>query len=98
MIYDLQKASMWKRISAFLFDAIMVSVVAVLCAWLISVVTGFDGHYDRLTERYDHYEEEYGISFDMKLSEYEAMTAEELKVSVDPDSVAVRVVDTVYAD
>lgn len=80
MIYDLQKASMWKRISAFLFDAIMVSVVAVLCAWLISVVTGFDGHYDRLTERYDYYEEEYGISFDMKLSEYEAMTAEELKV------------------
>lgn len=97
MIYDLQKASMWKRISAFLFDAIMVSVVAVLCAWLLSVVTGFDGHYDTLTERYGHYEEEYGISFDMKLSEYEAMTAEELKVLDDAYAALSRDDQAVYA-
>ncbi len=97
MIYDLQKASMWKRISAFLFDAIMVSIVAVLCAWLLSVVTGFDGHYDTLTERYGHYEEEYGISFDMQLSEYEAMTAEELKVLDDAYAALSRDDQAVYA-
>lgn len=79
MIYDLQKASMWKRISAFLFDSIMLGIVAVLCAWLLSVVTGFDGHYDTLTERYAHYEEAYGVSFSQTLAEYEQMTAEELK-------------------
>ncbi len=80
MIYDLQKASMWKRISAFLFDGIMLGVVAVLCAWLLSIATGFDGHYNVLTERYAHYETQYNMSFNMTLSEYEAMTAEELKV------------------
>ncbi|MBQ4553215.1 MAG: RDD family protein [Clostridia bacterium] len=80
MIYDLQKASMWKRISAFLFDGIMLGVVAVLCAWLLSIATGFDGHYNVLTERYAHYETQYNVSFNMTLSEYEAMTAEELKV------------------
>lgn len=79
MIYDLQKASMWKRISAFLFDAILLSVVAVLCAWLLSVVTGFDGHYQTLEDSYARYETEYGVQFDMTLSEYEALTKEELK-------------------
>ena len=79
MIYDLQKASMWKRISAFLFDSIMLGFVAVLCAWLLSVVTGFDGHYDTLPERYAHYEEAYGVSFSQTLAEYEQMTAEELR-------------------
>lgn len=79
MIYDLQKASMWKRISAFLFDVIMLSMVAVLCAWLLSVVTGFDGHYDTLAQSYAHYEEEYGVAFDMGLTEYEAMNDEQMQ-------------------
>ena len=79
MIYDLQKASMWKRISAFLFDAILLSVVAVLCAWLLSMITGFDGHYQTLEDSYARYETEYGVQFDMTLSEYEALTKEELK-------------------
>ena len=79
MIYDLQKASMWKRISAFLFDAILLSVVAVLCAWLLATVTGFDRHYQTLEESYAHYETEYNVQFDLKLSEYEALTTEELQ-------------------
>ena len=79
MIYDLQKASMWKRISAFLFDALLLSVVAVLCAWLLSMITGFDGHYQTLEDSYARYETEYGVQFDMTLSEYEALTKEELK-------------------
>jgi len=69
---------MWKRISAFLFDAIMLSIIAVLCAWILSVITGFDGHYKTLTERYAHYETEFNVSFDMTLSEYEALNEEEL--------------------
>lgn len=79
MIYDLQKASMWKRISAFLFDAIMLSIVAVLCAWLLSVITGFDGHYDTLTQRYAYYEAEYGVQFNLTLTQYESMSTEELE-------------------
>ncbi|MBR5232448.1 MAG: RDD family protein [Clostridia bacterium] len=73
MIYDLQKASMWKRISAFLFDAIILGIVAVLCAWLLSVVTGFDGHYATLEESYARYEAEYGVKFDLTMAEYESL-------------------------
>ena len=52
MIYDLQKATMWKRISAWLFDTILLAIVAVLCAWLVSVISGFDGYNAALAERY----------------------------------------------
>ena len=38
MILDLQKASMWKRISAFLFDGILLSIVAVLFALVLSTL------------------------------------------------------------
>lgn len=78
MIYDLQKASMWKRISAFLFDAILLSIVAVLCAWLLSVVTGFDGHYKTLEDSYARYEAEFGVKFDVSLTEYESMSETDL--------------------
>ncbi|MBQ8554397.1 MAG: RDD family protein [Clostridia bacterium] len=77
MIYDLQKASMWKRISAFLFDAILLSVVAVLCAWLLSVALGYDGYSATLNDAYARYGESYGVDFNMSLTEYESMTAEQ---------------------
>ena len=74
MIYDLQKASMWKRISAFLFDGILLGIVAVLFAWLLSAALGYDGYHNALNACYARYEEEYGVSFHMSLSEYEGMT------------------------
>ena len=40
MIYDLQKASMWKRVSAWLFDTILLSIVAVGFAFLLSTILG----------------------------------------------------------
>ena len=78
MIYDLQKASMWKRMSAFLFDVILLGIVAVLFAWGLSAVTGFDRHNDALAAAYDRYGEQYGVNFDMTLAEYEAITPEQM--------------------
>lgn len=77
MIYDLQKASMWKRISAFLFDAIILCIVAVLFAWLLSVALGYDGYNTALTEAYERYGEEYGIDLRMGYHEYEVLSPEE---------------------
>lgn len=77
MVFDLQKASMWKRISAFLFDAIILCVVAVLFAWLLSVAVGYDGYNKTLTEAYARYSEEYQIDLRMGYSEYEALLPEE---------------------
>ena len=75
MIYDLQKASMWKRISAFLFDAILLGIVAVLFATVLSGITRYDQFNAALDEAYARYGELYGVDFQLSLSEYDAMTA-----------------------
>ena len=70
MIYDLQKASMWKRISAFLCDIILFCIVAVGIAFLLSVVFGIDAKQDQMVEICEQYAQDY------KLNEF--MTKEEL--------------------
>ena len=77
MIYDLQRASMWKRISAFLFDGILLAIVAVLFGCVLSGVTGYDNYNHTLDEAQARYGEMYGVNFDLSLSEYDAMTAGE---------------------
>ena len=74
---ELQKASMWKRISAFLFDFIMLGIVAVLIAWGLSAVTGYDSYSRTVTESYAKYSEEYGIDLRLTQSEYETLSADE---------------------
>ena len=78
MILDTQKASMWKRISAFLFDGILLTIAAVLFAWLISVAVNYDQPANRLQESYARYEAEYGVDFDMSMDAYAALTEDEL--------------------
>lgn len=77
MITDIQRASMWKRISAFLFDAIMVVILAVAFASLLSFAFGYDGFNAELESHYDRYEKEYGVKFDIGSADYLAMTKEE---------------------
>lgn len=78
MIYDLQKASMWKRCSAALFDGILLCIVAVLFGWLLSTALGFDGYNAALDASYAKYEEAYGVNLRLSLAEYEALSQEEL--------------------
>lgn len=77
MIYDLQKASMWKRISAFLFDVILMSMLAVLLALLFSAVTGYDSHYTVFRSAYDRYYEEYDLTDGILTADPASLTAEE---------------------
>ena len=79
MIYDLQKANMWKRISAFLFDGILLGILAVLFAWLLSMILRYDNWNNKLNDAYARYGEEYGVAFDISLSEYEALSPEEVE-------------------
>lgn len=53
MIYDLQKASILKRISAFLLDFILICIVAVGAAALFSLVLNFDEAYQGYYDRYE---------------------------------------------
>lgn len=61
MIYDLQKASMWKRISAFLCDIILFCIVAVGVALLLSSVLGIDAQQEKMVAICDRYAEEYAL-------------------------------------
>lgn len=77
MSLDLQKASMWKRISAYIFDGILMITLAVAFGWLLSLILGYDGYNDQVNQAYAKYEAEYGVVFDVTQSEYDAMTQEQ---------------------
>ena len=76
MIHDLQKAGFWKRIAAWMFDGILLSVLAVGFGLLLSAVLGYDGYSTALEESYAQYGAEYGVVFDISQEEYLAMTDE----------------------
>ena len=56
MVGDIQKASMLKRISAFILDLIAIAIIATLFSYLISLISGFDSWNQRLEEAYSTYE------------------------------------------
>ena len=76
MNYDMQKASVTKRISAFLFDGILTGIIIVAVAWLLSVVLNYDGYSQNLSKAYETYEKQYGINFEISQDEYAALTQE----------------------
>lgn len=78
MIFDLQKASIWKRISAGIFDGILLGILAVGAAWLLSVILNYNGYNDTLLGAYERYETQYGITFEITQDAYNAMSPEEL--------------------
>lgn len=77
MKLDLQKASMLKRISAWILDVIVLLIVIVGAASLISGITGYDNYGVELEEYYNKYETQYGVIFDITQEEYSAMTEAE---------------------
>lgn len=77
MIYDLQKASMLKRISAYILDLILLVILVTGCAALLSSVLHYDSYSDSLLDYYTKYETEYGTSFDYSEEDYNALPAED---------------------
>jgi hypothetical protein len=73
MVFDLQKASMWKRISASLFDFILLAMATVGFALILSAAFGYDKYNTQLEEAYTKYETKYSIEFDIS-EEYMSWT------------------------
>lgn len=71
---DLQKASVMKRLAAWLLDAILVCVLAVGFAVILSAVLRYDAQYNSLQAGYDRYESQYGVELNITTEEYENMT------------------------
>ena len=70
---DLQKASVWKRISALALDGILLSILIVGFAFLLSLAIGYDAHSARLARYYSDYETEYGITFSISQEEFASL-------------------------
>ncbi|MCD7859154.1 MAG: RDD family protein [Firmicutes bacterium] len=79
MIYDLQKASMWKRFSAFLCDFVLAITLAVFFAYLLSIAFSYDTHNEALQEGYNAYAEQFGVDFGISSDEYYSLTDEQLQ-------------------
>ena len=82
MIYDLQKASVLKRISAFLLDFILTVILLTGFMWGISAVAGYDTYSDTLSARMEEIKVEYGVpeiaeKYEINIDSFANMTEEE---------------------
>lgn len=80
MIYDLQKASLLKRASAWLLDMILLCILVVGVASMMSGLLKYDGYYNTLNSCKEKYEVQYGVKFDIAEDDYNAKTPEEKKL------------------
>lgn len=77
MRFDLQKANIWKRASAFLLDGILLAILATGFIFLLSAITGYDVYNEKVNASYEKYESEYGITFEITEEEFLALTDED---------------------
>ena len=77
MRLDLQKASLSKRLPAWMLDTILLVVLATALAALLSFALGYDGYSQQLQAAYDKYETIYGVDFDLTQEEQEKLTDEQ---------------------
>lgn len=85
MSYDVQKASLVKRASAFLLDIILIAVLAVGFMALLSVICDYDGHYDNYTsilreeqqKIIDEYKVSHGVDLGISEDDYNDLSDEE---------------------
>ena len=61
LVVDLQKADVWKRMAAWLLDAMLLCVAVVGVGLLLSALLGYDGHYQQYEARFDQYITEYEL-------------------------------------
>ncbi len=79
MMFDLQKANMGKRISAFIFDLLITLTLVVAFGYIISAITRYDYHFNTCRDIIAKYEEEYKISYEIDENEYTSLSPEEQK-------------------
>lgn len=71
---EIQKANSWKRIAAWMLDLMLLCVLAVGAIALFSSLFGYEGYSRTLADAYARYETQYGVSFQIDQSSYDAMT------------------------
>ncbi len=95
MMLDLQKASLWKRVSAALFDFILLCMLVAGFATALSSAFGYDKYVEQLADAREHYGEKYGVSMTLteeafnKLSESDQENYLEAQKAINADKEAV---------
>lgn len=77
MSFHLQKAGVWKRFSAWLFDFIFVVMFSFGFATATSAIINYEQYSVEMDRYYAQYEEHYGVDFDITQEEYDALGDEE---------------------
>ena len=78
MNYDIQRASLSRRLPAWLLDIILLVTLATGLMAGLSPVLDMDTHQKALDDVYVRYEQDFGIDFETTPEQFEAMTEEEL--------------------
>ncbi len=73
MLNDLQKANILKRLSAFIFDIIILSIAATGFLFLVSWFIGYDSKSAELESYLAKYENKYGVTLNITEDEYAAL-------------------------
>ena len=99
MTEDIQKADIWKRISAGLFDFIITGILAVLFIFLFSALFGYTSVNSSLQEKYSEYESKHGVVFQITADEYDSYSEAERERwdSADEDLVSDESVTRLYS-
>lgn len=77
MVTDLQKASLWKRLSAGLFDLILIVMLAVGMAAVLSWAFGYNAYNQDLNDAYSRYEAQYGVEFRISQETFDGLSPQE---------------------
>ena len=74
---ELQKINLYKRISAWLFDRILLVIAVIGFALLFSGLLGYDSYSGQLAACQERIAGEYGVTLELSASEYDALQEEE---------------------
>lgn len=85
MIYDLQRAGIVKRVSAYVFDLMLIIVLAVGCLIPLVSITGFESKLNDLSERRDEIRAEFNMD---ELEEKHKITFDQYEYLVDEEKAA----------
>lgn len=93
---DLQKASLWKRISAALFDFIMLAMLVIGAVAGLSSVFGYDGYVNEMTAAFERYSAEYDVEMPLTETQFKSLPEDaqerylEAQKALNEDAEAVR--------
>lgn len=76
MIYDIQRASVWKRLSALLLDVILLAICASGFAFALSKIVGYDVKYERYSSILNEIQTKYDVDFTVNESTYNEFSDE----------------------